>query len=446
MSALYLAWQVIAQLLGSRTLLTFSVTNQFPVCCLFADENTNALLDTLAHFVSNGGNVGRLFVYNPSTQAIESLDTKQGIFLTYLTSVKYGNFLFSAFTSGSPAKFQIFSQPQLVWKTPQGTFAALAFFVAAGSSTGLIFCLSEQGCLQSPSVQVVNYLTLSDITSALNTVRDPVTLCCYTDVPHLIGFVLSLQVPLPDNKSNVYPSLDACQETDTQCNCPTLRTCWMYNDTNVPCCVQGNPSDAIFENNTAKLITKDQNACNAAAKGCSSWSFNTQDVPCCVQRSMNQWSSAGYSTTGLQTFGSKADCQAAANLAGTCSMNSILHPPTNLKDYYGLILESQYTSGCEPLRTAGLWGNSSNVNNGCTQDPSPSACLSGNCDNNYCGPWMATINPYEFSQAVRCLPLAENCCTGSQSQVITDNGKPTVSATCRTSFLKSSVKQHKKWK
>jgi hypothetical protein len=432
--SVYQAWTTISQKLGSRQLLTFGVANQFPVCCLFINRSGLLVFDTVEHMVTtvDQGMVALIIVYNPATQALEVLETGLKWYLVYASGVTdtYYSFVNSnapGYSSYPPAKFNIDSSAQLYWTNPYGVGSIVSFLLpgAFNGLNALVFCQGEQSCPQVPNITLLNYVTLSQLSTAVNTLQDPKTLCCTQDLPTIIGFLLSLPMPLSSNKSNVYPSLQDCQQADALCTCPTLNTCWMYNSSNVPCCIQGNPTNTVFANDKPALVTKDQNACVAAAVNCSTWRFNTVDVPCCVQRTPAQWTSSGYSTSGLQSFETKAECDAAAT---GCNLQSLLLPPTGALDYYGLIMESRYTSGCEPLRTAGVWGTSLS----CSSDPSPTDCYSGNCGINYCAPWIVKGGaPYQFTQQVRCLPLEEQCCTGSAKQVVTNAGLPNVSSSCQ---------------
>ena len=238
-----------------------------------------------------------------------------------------------------------------------------------------------------------------------------------------------MSTPLAKYQSTTaFSTLDACQAVDTQCKCPTLRTCWMYNTTTSPCCVQGNPKDPLFAGfNTPLLITKDQNTCVNQATKCAKWRFNGKDVPCCIQRSQEQWNARGYSSSGVQVFDTKAECDAAASTS--CTFSALLHPPTTLNDYYGTILENQYTTGCEALRapTNGIWWGSNPTS--CSSDASPVDCGFGNCGYNYCNAWVPN-NPFFFTQQVRCLPSSETCCNPSQKQVFSNQGTQNATAKC----------------
>ena len=403
-------------------LLTFSVTNQFPVCCLFINQSNALAFDTVDHMTSTDPNmIESMLVFNPSTNTLETLGSNslyvvfiggQGSYYAFVNSNAPN------IPTGLPAARFLVSNNQLLYLTPDEQYSTLAYL---NVNSYLVFCNDAASCPQTADVQLVNSVTLNQIASTINTLQNPQTLCCTQDILTIIGFIMSLTIPVSQVKANLFSSLEACQLTDQNCACPTLNTCWMYNNSNVLCCIQGNPTNPVFANDKPAFITKDENACIAAAVNCSNWRFNTVDVPCCIQRSTSQWNTAGYSLTGLQSFNTKAECDAAAQ----CSFNTLLKPPPNVNNYYNLILESQFTSGCEPLRTNGVWGNSTT----CDSDPNPTACLAGNCSQNYCSPWTSA-SPYLFTQNVKCLASPE-CCPVGKSPVITNPGQPNVTWSCQ---------------
>ena len=423
--------KIVSNMLGNRLLLTFSVGTK-PVSYLCYDGSgdfpTFAVNEMSTDFVP-----GTMLVYNPTSSAIETLDPA---FKKYLT-LKYA--------LGIPALVSVNKDsteiplPLTLTKTSSGGFQIT--FMLSGTSYVLTFQEAVNGINtlvfynqnyvptgpvdNQVAISVVNALTISDITAGLGAVSfAPTDLCCYQDVPNLIVFALLLTVPLSKNNTNAYTSLTACQQADQKCVCPSNNLCWMYNNTNVPCCIQGNPSDPRFSNDAAALITQDKNECVSKALKCSQWRFNTVDVPCCIQRTPEQWT---YDTATMQSFDQYSDCVAASR--DTCTFNALLQQPTNLKDYYNLILESNFTSGCEPLRTVNPFGTSAD----CSKDPDPVACQYGNCTQNSCDLWSSSsTNPYMFTQSVRCLPSVQ-CCSGSFKQFICNAGKSNAYACCSSS-------------
>ena len=451
---LWPAWNYINDNLKNRQLLTFNVTGQ-PVSCLFYSSLLNSLvLDTLEHYLNtNLGSVGSMLVWNPSSQALESLEAIYNNFVVLggfgSSPAKYAFFGINTSLNKTPASFQITTSPTssnltLAFTDTAGVMYYLAFMESVKSSVGvlnsLVFCQAQQGfqavCPQADiSVQLLNNTDLGGLPYHAGAVQDPNTLCCYSDVPSIIGWFLTLTVPLSQvsNSSGGYTSLSVCQQADTKCACPTLTTCWMYNKSNVPCCIQGNPSDSRFANDPA-IVFQAPSDCISAAKDCSRWSFNTVDVPCCIQRSANQWSSAGYSMAGYESYDTLDACTAASNQAGTCTFQSLLSYPTNLRDYYKLFLESQYTSGCDQLRTAQPWASAASCAS-LTNPLEQQYCYSGNCGVNHCGLWNpvgTSSNPtYVFSQNVRCLPPAEQCaCPGNTPGVVCNPGQPGAFFSC----------------
>ena len=430
--------QTVLSLLQGRMLLTFSTTAStdgpaYSVACLFGVAAQQFSMLPMTNATAQA-QVKSMIVYNKLTQRLETLDSS---LCCYIAQSLPGiiTVLLHVPSSGSlvptTEQFSITSTGDLTYAgtTPSVNFYAFRTFNLLFCSANNVYCPS----IDTKNVSLLNWYTLNDLQLQAAAVQDVVSLCCLTDDVSRVQ-AMFLWDKGPGSVQSVYPmysSLQLCQQVgDPKCSCPTNNQCWMYNTTTVPCCIQGNPSWSNFQYDPA-IVFLDKTSCVNAATKCSRWSFRSPDIPCCVQRSHDQWSDAGYSTNNLQSFDSQADCQAAASQAGTCTFQALLNPPTNLQDYYGLILESQYTSGCEPLRTAGNWGNSSSWNNGCAQDPNPTACYSGNCDNNYCGAWYApTQTSYQFNQNVRCLPPREMCC-GSGEQVVTNSGKPSVSASCK---------------
>lgn len=419
----------INDLLGDRLLLTFSVgTSPVSYLCYDGSGGTPTFV---VNKMSTDFIPGTMLVYNPTSGSIETLDPS---FKKYLTLVFFDGTLmgFGINTNSSylPVPFTLTKTttvPQLSFSYSGVTYFLTYQETVNGISTLLSY---PQGKVKPPvdnqvAISVLNALTISDITTALNTVSfAPTDKCCYQDVPNLIVFVLLLTVPLSKNNTNAYTSLTACQQADQKCSCPSNNLCWMYNNTNVPCCIQGNPSDPRFANDSAAVITQDKNECVRDAVKCSQWRFNTVDVPCCIQRTPEQWT---YDTATMQSFDQYSDCVAASR--DTCTFNAFLNQPPNPKDYYNLILESNFTSGCDPLRTVNPFGTSAD----CSKDPDPVACQYGNCTQNYCDLWSSSsTNPYMFTQSVRCLPPVQ-CCSGSTKQFICNAGKSNAYACCSSS-------------
>lgn len=421
----------IHDLLGDRLLLTFSVGTK-PVSYLCYSGYSGTPTFVVGDINTLYSTTGPLLVYNPTTQTIETLDSsfkkyltlKSALGLTALVSVnvestEYPLPLSLTKTSGG---FQItFMQ--------SGTNFALTYQETVNGISTLLF-FNKNYVPPGPvdnqvAISVVNALSISDITTSLNTVSfAPTDKCCYQDVPNLIVFALLLTVLLSKTNTYAYTSLTSCQQADEKCICPANKLCWMYNNTNVPCCVQGNPLDPRFSNDAPALITQDKNECVSNAVKCSQWRFNTVDVPCCIQRTPEQWT---YDTSTMQSFDQYSDCLSASR--DTCTFNAFLNQPPNPKDYYNLILESNFTSGCEPLRTVNPFGTSAD----CSKDPDPVACQYGNCTQNYCKLWSSSgTNPYMFTQNVRCLPPVQ-CCSGTSKQFICNAGKSNAYACCSSS-------------
>ena len=436
----YDAFALIQQLIGSRMMLTFTVGSQTqPLCFFFSPKNT-LVFDTVQNVWNNnpdGTNINYMVVYNPATLALESLNPNVNAPNHYYLvvggggpfgSLNYYLFLLSTVVSGQPpAQFTI-TNNQLTWKSQNQTTYYLFNQVSAGSYPALQFCTALSACSQQSNsvIKLLNATSLTQLLNKIGAIQDPATLCCDSDTNDIIALYMSLTVPLAQYNTNIFPDEVTCKAADTQCTCPTLRTCWMYNKTNVPCCVQGNPKDPQFKNDAA-IIFQSSSACYNAARDCSQWRYNDDDVPCCVQRSMNEWAAAGYSPA-VQSFESKSDCD---NVTSKCTLQTLLQPPTDLKDYYGLVLENRYTQGCEQLRTRGPWGSSSPVAS-CSGDASLTDCYSGNCGVNYCSSWLSGSSPYVFNQTVRCLPPAAACasCPSGQQWTVCNQGQPNVTSGC----------------
>ena len=426
--------QTVLKLLNGRTIVTFTTTaNQdvaaYPVACLFASSSAFSMLPMTSTTAQT--QVSSLVVYNRVNQRLETLDGSLCCFVNaFLPGILTVTIQATTVPLTGNQQFVITSDGQLQF---QGSNPVANFY--AFRTANLLFCSNNNAyCpdIDSSNVKLLNWYSLSDLQSQVGAVQDTTTLCCFSDdASRLLAlFQWTKGMGAVQSVYPVYVSQLACQQADAQCACPTLRTCWMYNNTNVPCCIQGNPKDPQFvgdPSRTPVLITQDQNACITAAKDCSRWQFNKSDVPCCIQRSYNQWSTAQYDPP-LQTFDNKADCDAAAASANTCNLGALL-AVNNSKDYYGLILESQYVSGCSALNNQGGWASSTN----CASDASPNDCYSGNCGVNYCGPWSASTLPYVYTQAVRCLPPAEQCpaCPSGQQWVVSNPGTKNVTSGCK---------------
>lgn len=442
--------QYIVNNLNGRNLLTFNVNNPtittfkavLPVCCFFYDPSDPQFPQTNfapEYFQKNPQNAGLMYVYNPTTKRVETMD--QTYCLTQMPLIDSDPMFWvnahpiASKTTSLPAEqFTLTSTGIQLISPSSGKAAELVRY----DNNWLDFCMTGgDPTYCTVNINLVNGMTYSDL-NQIQSVQLP-NLCCsggsgnaMTDFSTVLLAFFSWTKPYNNAQAqstlSPFLSLQACQAADAVCSCPFNTQCWMFNNSNVPCCIQGNPLDTAFTLSKPVLITQDKAQCEAQAVNCSQWRFNTVDVPCCVQRSPAQWLQANYSNTGLQSFNTKSDCDAAAAAAGTCTFQSLLTPSTQNKDYYKLILESQYTSGCDLLRTALPWGDSFD----CTDDPNPPACYAANCNQNYCErPWMAsTSNPYMFTQQVRCLPTATQCCPVGKTRVINNPQQSNVFSSC----------------
>jgi hypothetical protein len=439
MSILPEVLQYIANNLKGRQLLTFRYTSPsggtgVPVGCLFfADATHNSwspikgiLLDTPSAVLTSNAAADTMLVYNPTTKYIETLDSMNALFSMSYPNTQTGIMVFIEPMSAigpndSSAQFYFANGSLYQNKYGNQNLFLNSYVTNIGSSAFLGFCtVPYQGslpiCSSSPNISLLKAEGL------VSWIQYTATLCCTSVASDIVNAILN------NTDFKIFQSLQACQAADAVCACPTNNSCWMFNNTNVPCCIQGNPTDPRFAVAKPVVVTQDYNTCQAQAVNCSQWRFNTVDVPCCIQRSPAQWLQSNYSNTGLQSFNTKADCDAAAATAGTCNFQNLLTPPSNVGNYYDVILESKFTSGCNMLRTAGPWGSSSS----CDSDPDPMACYAGNCTKNYCAPWQAGSNAFTFNQQVRCLPSETTCCTSSgKKQVITNPGQPNVTSTCQ---------------
>jgi len=424
--------QYIVDNLKGRQLLTFSFNAAgagfvSPVTLFYQDSNYFQAEEPV-RFLNSINAAKAMFVYNPVTFRIETLDQTMCMYYN-LTILQNDIILWHAIVSVSSAlpseKFTISNGK--IYCNQTSSYLIASQTTRSGQS-GLNFCSKNSVCgPDQVNITLLNFLS----PSAVNTVQDNTTLCCHNDPATLVLAILTWSVEFNTAKQpnyNNYATMAACQAADAVCTCPFNDQCWMFNNTRTQCCYQGNPTDPIFAFDKPVLITQNKSECEAQAVNCNSWRFNTQDVPCCIQRTPAQWLQAGYSNTGLQSFNTKADCDAAAATAGTCNFQSLLNPSTQNKDYYKLILESKYTSGCDLLRTGPYWGNALD----CTDDPNPEACYAANCNQNYCTPWIAsTSNPYMFTEQVRCLPTATQCCAVGTTRIINNHGESNVFSSCQ---------------
>ena len=425
---------------GSRLPLTFYVTSAggaataMPVACMFVSTIGNGAVPLLLPLTDPKaqGIIEKMVVYNLATSRLETLDKT---FCAYMAS--YGLMYFHAISSGTTVPTT--EQFGVTGDTPELAYIGVtpyAYLRAYFPSTALLFCATNDTACASastPNISVLNYPTMGwDSFLKSGYVQDLSTLCCYNDPASLVEAFFTWDKPMGQTQTvlPLYSSQLLCQQQDPQCKCINNRSCWMFNKTNVPCCTQGNPSDPIYlvDPTDTPYITQSQADCESKALNCAQWKFNTDDVPCCIQRTPQQWSDAGYSSTGLQSFTDQGACETAA--ANQCSFAQLLTPPTSqtgMYNFYKAILENKFTGGCELLRSAGPYGSSTN----CSQDANQAACIVGNCDNNFCKAWVPTSgNPFVYSQTVRCLPY-KSCCTGSTKQVISNAGKYNTSASCQ---------------
>lgn len=441
--------QTVLKQLQGRMIVTFSTTTDtnftaYPVACIFGTLQGFTFLPMSNP--SAQSQVNNLIVYDQFYQRLETLD---GSLCCVMSSVILGVGLAQMHKPNpsvvSNEQFSITSNGQVQYEDSTGVVTLYAYHAPY-----LMFCSAGNTYCPNSSrnnLKLLNWSSLSDLQTEVGAVQDTTTLCCYNDDENRVRALLSWTLGESQQQS-VYPyysSLTACQTVDTKCICPTNNLCWMFNGSTVPCCIQGNPSDPRFappnSPNSPLIITQSQQECVNKALDCAQWRFNTVDVPCCVQRTPQQWSNAGYSTTGLQLFDSKSDCDAAAAKAGTgtCTFQNLVTPLTTSADYYGLILENQYTgTTCEPLRTAKYWGSRHDYPNlieSCAADVNRIACLSANCLVNNCSLWQQGNNtsPYVFTQNVRCLPPAEQCppCPSGQTLTPVNPGQPTVTLQCK---------------
>ena len=443
--------QYIFNNLNGRYLLTFNVNNPtikavLPVCCLFHDPSSPQLPPTYFapdYFQKNPQNAGSMYVYNSTTKRVETMD--QTYCLTQIPLIDsdplfavQAHPIASKTTSLPGEQFTLTSTGIQLTSPSSGKAAQMVryddnwfdFCMAAGSTAYPAFC--------TPNINLINAMTYDELHSKVQSVQFA-DLCCsglsgdaMTDFSYVLLAFLSWTKPYNNGQAQStlspfqYPV--NCQFADEKCSCPQNNTCFVSTgDTGgpVPCCISANPKDPIFQGVMPAVITHDPIECQNASPLCNQWSYSA-DVPCCVQRSTAQWNAAGYSPP-LGYFVTKAECDAAAAAAGSCTYQNLLTPSAS-KDYYKLILESKYTSGCDPLRTGGIWGTSAN----CDSDPNPVACETGNCTQNFCAPWIvSTSNPYMFSQKIKCLPTPSACCTGGKKQVINNPGQYNVFSSCQ---------------
>lgn len=420
---------------GSRQLLTFSTksssdTTPYAVACLFVNNSQNPFSVLPMSSASAQAQVNNMLVYNLVSLRLETLD---GSLCCYASEVIGGmgsvNVHPVTSTVSTTEQFFITGQGLLTYTGVSPAPSLYAF-----RSANLLFCTAGNSfcpSVQSSNITLLNWITLRDLNAKVGSVQDTNGKnCCYNDDVSRVKALLLWDRPMGQAQRlfPVFSSQLLCQQDDKTCVCPANKLCWMYNATN-PCCVQGNPLDPPFSASSPPLYTtQSQTECESQAINCSQWRFNTVDVPCCIQRSPLQWSTAGYSNVGLQMFNTKTACDAAA--ASQCNFQTLLNAPVNVNDYYGLILESKFTEGCETLRAAGTYGSSAN----CDLDANKLACQYGNCTQNYCGPWApSSTNPYAFNQDVLCLPSPEQC--GADKLCVSNPGQPTVSSSCKNQCI-----------
>ena len=424
--------QFIGDNLKNRQLLTFTLTTfnsvVYPICCLFNNGTNEFGCLPPNQFIQTNANANTLIVYNPVTMYLETLDSTYTVIPGSFGATDNGRpFLLvpSNEVQMSPMNQFVIQNGKLYNQNYRNLFLTM-YYVPTNQTEGFLgFCSQTDPDLSFCQIQNITLLNALSV-SLIASVQDKNTSCCFSDTGSIVNAIFSWDKPWGQTQTNylVFPSQLACQQADQKCVCPSNNLCWMYNNTNVPCCIQGNPSDPRFSNDAAALITQDKNECVSKALKCSQWRFNTVDVPCCIQRTPEQWT---YDTATMQSFDQYSDCVAASR--DTCTFNALLQQPTNLKDYYNLILESNFTSGCEPLRTVNPFGTSAD----CSKDPDPVACQYGNCTQNSCDLWSSSsTNPYMFTQSVRCLPPVQ-CCSGSSKQFICNAGKSNAYACCSSS-------------
>jgi hypothetical protein len=433
--------------------------------CLFGNRTEELL--TIENGITNVNGqldsklINNMMVYNPDKQIIESLDSLSYYINMSLnfTNPKTQDLIVNTMstTPQNPPQKVLIQGNQIIINSTDG----LNTFFLAGiqvQTAGELFPKTLFFCNSSPLftqcinnkyahnlIILINNLTLPELMTTIKTWQDPVSLCCTQDPATIIGILLSLTVPVTSQLENVYDNMDDCEAVDTVCHCPTLQTCWMFNDTIFPCCVQTNPTDPRFTAASPPIIvTKDKVACDTAAneQNCPTWRFNTVDVPCCIQRSSAQWNNENYDTSTMLSYADKKTCDEAAALKN-CSYRGLFVPYANAAttNYYGAILENRFTSGCESLRSNGIWASSStpipdSTLSPCTNDQSPYDCYSGNCGVNYCAPWSSYVDkPFNFQQNVTCLPLEKTCCSSTETMSVTNAGLPSVSAKCTSNSL-----------
>jgi hypothetical protein len=424
--------------LAGRMLLTFSVKPDWPQCCLFFEDDGDfyayPLLINDANFLKK---ILLLLVYNTTTKRLESLDGSWCLYVDLSFQPYY--LIQQAVTAGSvvPTEQQFEISKGTILYTGVTPNLEIYIWIEA-----IQMCaVDDTSCLNSmgPSnIQLLNWSTIDNLKAKVAAIQDTKSLCCYFDDDHLITALLlwTNGSNSDDNYSGIglnqpiFPvqsSMNECQQNDSKCACPDNKLCWLFNNSNVPCCIQGNKADSKFLYNPPLIITQIKQDCVNAATKCYQWGYNDTQVPCCIQRTPEQWKKMQYDTDTAKFFSNKQDCQ---NANSNCQFQSLVTQKSNNTDYHALILESNYTSDCDQIRT-GNWASSSD----CPNDPYPTGCAYGNCTNNYCSAWNndpsdANYNPYLFKQQVMCLPNAASCCPG-KTVVPSNPGTPNVSFTCK---------------
>jgi hypothetical protein len=454
---------MVPSFLNDRQLLTVTVGGVLGVLTMAPPDSTTASVFTKSVKFVSSNNIDHvvilsLLVYNRTTQKIEPLIQSLGptisICIDYSNYKDNGNGFTSIGLMPDPVSFNPnpnpappdwgLCVPAIITPDNRITFQWSAYnilfsiYLQYDSPSHLIGCGDDNfECwdrtppshpVSYSSVMVVNCVSLPPV----GVVISDSTLCCYAD-GDLVEFIVNLAVPFVIANYTNYSSLEACQQVDTVCTCPSNTTCWLYNGVNVPCCIQANPSDDRFKVNKIlnTKITQSPTDCQAEATTCVNWRFNTKDVPCCIQRSTDQWNTMGYDLATTQQYSTEELCRTANT---NCTFYTLLHP-AKLKttDFNNLIFESKFTSGCETLRDANV-SNPFGSSLDCTKDVNKTECISGNCGKNFCDAWspssVTPVNAYSFTQNVNCLPES-SVCTGNKTLNVTNAGKWNVSSICQ---------------
>ena len=456
-------------LLGDRQLLTFNLVGK-GLCWLCATSDYSGLILQTDYTMVKARAFSLLFVYNPATFRIELMGS---INATLHKCLRLADDTVSPIGNGVLHFLELVDFDPTSYPDSDSSFQVVANKITLGAwtlaylstpptggplVTNLFICGdfkdSNQYCrLADDNLTIINCMLYTDIFDTIKVIADPTTLCCIVSPTSIFDFAMqltgSLSAPLPEY---AYSSREECEAADATCLCYLNSSCWMYNDTNVPCCIQSTYYNPLtdLKRPTSSQIFKDKVTCDLAALNCAKWHFNTVDVPCCIQRTLPQWTTEGYSETGHVIHDNLDDCNKDAqnnycNFKGLFT-RPVVTPPstitttpttttTTTNDYYRSFLENNFTSGCESLRGHGIWGGSSTPKTkaSCDSDPSPNDCYSGNCNVNYCAPWVAfENNPFKFQQDVTCVGLGSLCCKNEETLVVTNGGLPTVAAFCQT--------------